>query len=140
MSGQKSFKFFGSNFGKFSRPKIRFEINWPLKKIKISQICTQVKFTLFFVVTCCCNQIVLCTSALQSGNSTKTVKMHPKQIGARVFTESHLMFRSSHFLFLVFGHFWWWSYDSMKILRNLCFHFAREDGQDRKKPERKTRN
>ena len=74
-----------------------------LKKIKISQICTQVKFTLFFVVTCCCNQIVLCTSALQSGNSTKTVKMHPKQIGARVFTESHLMFRSSHFF--VFG-FW----------------------------------
>ena len=39
------------------------------------------------------------------------------------------MFRSSHFSFLVFGHFWWWSYKNTKILSNLCLHFARQDGQ-----------
>ena len=38
------------------------------------------------------------------------------------------MFRSSHFWFLV-------TFDNeiTKILRNLCLHFARQDGQDRKK-------
>ena len=48
-----------------------------------------------------------------------------------------LMFRSSHFLFLAFGHFWQQSYKSTKILHNLCLHFAskmgKQDGQDRKK-------
>ena len=39
------------------------------------------------------------------------------------------MFRSSHFWFLVFGHFW---HEVTKILRNLCLHFARQDGQDGK--------
>jgi len=34
---------------------------------------------------------------------------------------------------LVFGHFWRRSYENTKILRNLCFHFARQDGQDGKK-------
>ena len=43
------------------------------------------------------------------------------------------MFRSSHFLFLFFGHFWRRSYENTKILRNLCLHFARQDGQDGKK-------
>ena len=43
------------------------------------------------------------------------------------------MFRSSHFCFFVFGHFWQRSYNNMKILRNFCLHFARQDGQDRKK-------
>ena len=43
------------------------------------------------------------------------------------------MFRSSHFWFLVLGHFWRWSYENAKILCNLCLHFARQDGQDRKK-------
>ena len=42
------------------------------------------------------------------------------------------MFRSFHFSFLVFGHFWRQSYKSTKILRNLCLHFARQDGQDGK--------
>ena len=42
------------------------------------------------------------------------------------------MFRSSHFSFLVFGHFWQQSYENTKILRNLCLHFARQDGQDGK--------
>ena len=51
-----------------------------------------------------------------------------------------LMFRSSHFLFLAFGHFWQQSYKSTKILHNLCLHFARQDGQDRKKAERKLPN
>ena len=37
------------------------------------------------------------------------------------------MFRSSHFWFLVtFG-------EVMKMLHNLCLHFARQDGQDGKK-------
>ena len=43
------------------------------------------------------------------------------------------MFRSSHFLFFVFGYFWRQSYENTKILRNLCLHFARQDGQDGKK-------
>ena len=36
-------------------------------------------------------------------------------------------------LFSVFGHFWRRSYENTKILRNLCLHFARQDGQDGKK-------
>ena len=43
------------------------------------------------------------------------------------------VFRLSHFLFLFFGHFWQQSYETTKILHNLCLHFARQDGQDRKK-------
>ena len=39
------------------------------------------------------------------------------------------MFRSSHFSFLVFGHFWQRSYENTNILCNLCLHFARQDGQ-----------
>ena len=35
--------------------------------------------------------------------------------------------------FQVFGHFWRRSYENMKIFRNLCLHFARQDGQDGKK-------
>jgi hypothetical protein len=42
------------------------------------------------------------------------------------------MSHSSHFWFLVFGHFWRRSYKNTKILRNLCLHFARQDGQDKK--------
>ena len=44
-----------------------------------------------------------------------------------------LMFRSSHFSFLVFDHFWRWSYENTKTLHNLCLRFARQDGQDGKK-------
>ena len=43
------------------------------------------------------------------------------------------MFRSSHFSFLVFGHFWRQSFENTKILSNICLCFARQDGQDRKK-------
>ena len=43
------------------------------------------------------------------------------------------MFHSSHFSFLVFGHFWQRSYENTKILHNHCLHFARQDGQDKKK-------
>ena len=43
-----------------------------------------------------------------------------------------LLFNSSHFSFLVFGHFWQQSYQNTKILHNLCLHFARQDGQDGK--------
>ena len=35
--------------------------------------------------------------------------------------------------FLVFGHFWRRSYKNTKILCNLCLHFARQDGQDKKR-------
>ena len=41
------------------------------------------------------------------------------------------MFRSSHFLFLV--TFVEEVTKNMKILCNLCLHFARQDGQDGKK-------
>ena len=40
-----------------------------------------------------------------------------------------LMFRSSHFWFFAFGHFWRPSYKDTKILHNLCLHIARQDGQ-----------
>jgi hypothetical protein len=49
------------------------------------------------------------------------------------------MFCSSHFPFLVFGHFWRRSYKNLKILRNLCLHFARQDGQDGKKENHATK-
>ena len=42
--------------------------------------------------------------------------------------------------FFVFGHFWRQSYKNTKTLCNLCLHFARQDGQDGKKTERKSRN
>jgi hypothetical protein len=41
---------------------------------------------------------------------------------------------------LVFGHFWQRSYENIKILLNLCLHLARQDEQDGKKAERKSRN
>ena len=51
-----------------------------------------------------------------------------------IFSEKIIhMFCSSHFWFLVFGHFWRQSYENTKILCNLCLHFARQDGQDGKK-------
>ena len=46
---------------------------------------------------------------------------------------SILVFRSSHFSFLVFGLFCRQSYENMKTLRDLHLHFARQDGQDIKK-------
>ena len=46
-------------------------------------------------------------------------------------------FPSSHFSFLVFGHFWQQSYENTKILQNLCLHFARQDGQDGNKNGKK---
>ena len=42
------------------------------------------------------------------------------------------MFGSSHFSFFVFGHLWRRSCENLKILCNLCLHFARPDGQDTK--------
>jgi hypothetical protein len=38
---------------------------------------------------------------------------------------------------LAFGNFWRRSYENAKVLRNLCLHFERQDGQDGKKPGRK---
>ena len=48
-----------------------------------------------------------------------------------------VLFCSSHFSFLVFGHFWQGNYESTKILSNLRLHFARQDGQNGKKPGKK---
>jgi len=48
-----------------------------------------------------------------------------------------LLFCSSFFSFLGFGHFCRWSYENTKILRNLCLHFARQDGQEGKKTGKK---
>ena len=47
-------------------------------------------------------------------------------------------FRSSHFLFFVFGHFWQQSYKNMKVLRSLCLHFVFV--LHGKKTERKSHN
>ena len=47
--------------------------------------------------------------------------------------QGSVMFCSFHFWFLVFGHFWQRSYKNMKLFRNLCLHFARQNGQDGKK-------
>ena len=41
---------------------------------------------------------------------------------------------------IYFGHFWRRSYKNTKVLRHLCLNFASQDGQDGKKPERKSRN
>ena len=41
-----------------------------------------------------------------------------------------LIFCSSHFSFLVFGHFWQRSSENTKTVRNLCLHFARQDGKN----------
>ena len=60
--------------------------------------------------------------------------------GERTSCTSSVMFRSSQFLFLVFGYFWQRSYENTKILRNLCLHLARQDGEEGKKTERKSRN
>ena len=49
-----------------------------------------------------------------------------------------IIFWSFHFWFLVFGHFWQWIYENMKMLCNLCLHFARQDGQDGKNPKKIT--
>ena len=43
------------------------------------------------------------------------------------------MYSFLFFPFLVFGHFWRRSEENTKILGNLCLHFARQDGQDKKK-------
>ena len=40
------------------------------------------------------------------------------------------MFRSFHFW--SFSHLWQQSYENTEILRNLCLHLARQDGQDGK--------
>ena len=42
------------------------------------------------------------------------------------------MLRSFHYSSLVFGHFWQQRFENMKVLRNLCLHFARQAGQDGK--------
>ena len=46
--------------------------------------------------------------------------------------QGSVTFCSFHFWFLVFGHFWQRSYKNMKLFRNLCLHFARQNGQDGK--------
>ena len=51
----------------------------------------------------------------------------------RFLTYMLLQINVSFIPFLVFGHFWWRSYENTKILPNLCLHFARQDGQDRGK-------
>ena len=59
--------------------------------------------------------------------------LHPK----KYFIIKYEMFRSSHFSFFVFDHFWQRSYENTKTLHTICLHFARQDGQDGNNPERK---
>ena len=44
-----------------------------------------------------------------------------------------VVFRSSHFSFLVFVHFWHQSYENTKRLCNLCLHFQGNMGKTGKK-------
>ena len=48
-------------------------------------------------------------------------KKRRKRSPFKIWHETTLMFRSSHFSFLVFGHCWRRSYENTKILRNLCW-------------------
>ena len=65
--------------------------------------------------------------------------------GARVLIDNAIFFIDYCFVHPIFG---FWSLlatklQSMKILSNLCLHFARQDGQDGqdwKNPERKSSN
>ena len=59
--------------------------------------------------------------------------MESMYIQPTFFVKSGFLFHSSHFSFLIFGHFWQRSYENMKILHNLCLHFARQDVQVGKK-------
>ena len=49
------------------------------------------------------------------------------------------MFRSSHFSFSFFGHFWRQSYESTKTLRNPCLNFARWARQKKRKGNHATK-
>ena len=51
-------------------------------------------------------------------------------------TKIYTNFSFIPFFVFGFGHFWGQSYENTKILRNLCLHFARQDGQDRKKKQK----
>ena len=106
------------NYNSFSFLKIEAYRNWQWYDLNLFKwyyfhVCTIFSFLIF----------------------VKELEMLPK-----LSQNQPLMFRSSHFWFLVFGHFWRWSYKNTKILGNLCLHFARQDGQDGKKSERKSRN
>ena len=59
-------------------------------------------------------------------NKTKIIGL----ICPAVFFTEIFVFRSSNFPFLGFVHFRQSSYKNTKILRNLCLHFAKQDGQD----------
>ena len=60
------------------------------------------------------------------------VRKFKKHLGSVIYYCRHI-FCSSHFPFLVFGHFLGQSYKNTKVLRNICLHFALQYGQDRKK-------
>ena len=81
-------------------------------------------------------------TVLVLGDKRKTSKENFLIAQKQIISDQNIrkLFRSSHFSFLVFCHFWLRSYENTKILRNLCLHFARQDGQDGKKTARKSRN
>ena len=66
------------------------------------------------------------------------LSMFHKKVYIKIFRITWVFwFRSSHFSFFVFWSLSW-SSENTKILHNLCLHFAKQDGQDRKKTERKS--
>ena len=74
-------------------------------------------------------------------NSTWILKVTFSSLLLQSGCKLKVMFRSSHFLFFVFGHFWPRRYENMKILHNLCLQRQDGwDGQDGKNPERKSHN
>ena len=66
-------------------------------------------------------------------------KIHPQKAGGsqrgleRRSRKKRVVINVLFIPFFVFGDFWQQSYENTKILCNLCLHFARQDGQDRKK-------
>ena len=67
------------------------------------------------------------------------VKFGTKQKNITHFCDTHFKKCFVHPIF----RFWFmvtFGDEVTKILHNLCLHFARQDGQDGKKPERKSRN
>ena len=81
-----------------------------------------------------CKKNTLSDLALFNHGATHDyIKFMCDKLGGQLPTLGNLCFVHSVFLFLVtFGN------KVTKVLRNLCLHFARQDGQDGKKPERKS--
>ena len=87
-----------------------------------------------YIISCFTNVAIACflsfVNMIQNIRATPMLYSTDGQ-SCPVLHNSSLMFRSSHFSFLILVT-WRQSYENKKILRNLCLHFERQDGQDGK--------